>query len=313
MKEGWLSEITIHREATLLGSAAATPINPPGIRDAKFFPAAINRFARTDAWGNAHGGQAKQWTTTLQLTREFRLDPFAELLLEALRTDPPTTTDDGTLETITRSARKGTAAIPTFGATVRTADGRHYRLRGMVPTKIEWILQGRRAITEDTSWSALVIEDASALDDADSYPHAITPAHYARHDIDFTTAPWNPAESFTTPTFSCQLIFQREARAVAFTEAGQGTAWEHSGAWDILGKTETHHTPTLSQCTTGRTARLWWQIHNPLDQAETLQLWLPTATVKLSQQPLKVKGQVDVSLDFMATGGTYSTTQKRRI
>ena len=311
MQEGWLSEITLHREATLLGEAAATPIKPAGIRDAKIFPSALSRFTRTDAWGHLHGGQANQWTTTLTLTREFRVDAFAELILEALRTDPQSFTDDGTFQTITRSAGKGTTALPTFGATVRTADGRHYRLRGMAPTKVEWILQGRRAVTEDISFTALIIESATGLDDATTSGHSITPGHLCAHAMDFTTVqPWAPSPM---PTFSSQIIFQRDLRAGAFDETGQGQAFEHSGAWHLLGKTETRHDQAFSQLTTGRTARLWFRIADPIDPEQRLELWLPNAIVKASQQPLMVKGQVDASLDWMATQGSYYTTQRRRI
>lgn len=314
MNDGWLAEMRIYREDTTLGDKVGDTIRPAGLRGAVINARALGRFARVDAWGHTSGGRTLHGFHTLSWTREFNLDGTTEMLLEAMRSDSPTAVVTGGFSTTT----KGTASalgIPSFGASVKLVDGRFYRLRGMTPTKIEWVIQGRRAIIEEATFAVLRIDQDTGLDAAVEQPgHRITAAHHARHALSLSGLSWPDPTADVLPTFQSQLIFTRDASPVQYDPLGRPTRYEITGHWELVGKTEMRRIPGLSELTTGRTAKMWWEIASPADTEEALTIRADRAWMRLNQQPVLGKGQIDTSVDFMAAeNGAFTATLRRRL
>jgi len=316
MNEGWLADIRITREDGLLGDATGQTIRPTGIRDSRLQPTTHATFSKVDPWGHRRGGQGLFWSHTVTLVREFAFDAYADFTLETLSSDQATTATAGDYTTTTRRNKSTPSAPATFQLWLKTSDGRTYLARGATPTKVEWFVQGARAIIEETEFVVLQLSETETDPEVSpSIAHRVTPSAYARHALVAGLAAWPDPAADATATFSTQLIFQRELEPVQFGIDGQPTRYESKTAWELIGKTQGELDVAEIDLKQGGPARLWWKITNPSDAEEWITVTAPSAWAKLSTQPMVTKGMVDQFFDWIATStgaGPFFTEIRRR-
>jgi hypothetical protein len=317
MNEGWLADIRITRQDALMGATTGPTIRPAGIKDSRLQITNHATFARIDPWGQRKGGQTLFWSYKVTIIREFTLDAYADMMLEALSSDTATTATTGGFTTTTRRNKTTPASPASFHLWLKTSDGRTYNATGAVPTKIEWIIQAGRIMIEETEFVVLQLnETVSTPALSFDNPHRITPAAIVYHALVAGEAAWADPEADRVTTFATQLIFVRELDPVQFNSFGQPTRIETKTAWELIGKTQGNLEIVESDLKQGGAARLWWKIKNPADEEEWLTVTAPRAWAKLSSQPLMAKGMIDQFLDWIATSnntGAFFTESRRRI
>lgn len=304
----WTTQLSLWREASVLGSKTGLALRPPGITSLELTRETVSGYSTTDPHGAQSEGKVIHAAWTLTIQKEFSFGPWLDLMLEALRTEAASVTSSGGFTTTARITRAD-AVTPTFACDFIAADGTARRLRGMTPRKIEWTIEAGRIISETIELGVLA---TNALAPASFTPldvvqtHSPATAINCRHAI--TTSPaWTggdaPAPGDYVPSFASQIILDREIEAVQFSEEGSPTRWQVNTAWRAAGastiKLSTAQAAALAYTTAPAPGIQLWTITKDLTLCT---LEIPRCRFNLRTQHLLGNGFLDHGLEWIATG-----------
>lgn len=316
--EGWTTEFVLYRETVPGGVKTGPAWRPPGVRGVLVAPQVGAKFERQTAHGVTAGQTTLHQKWEVAFSREFGVDTMLDWWLLALvaggtSTSPDTPTPG--YDTTVRQTRTS-PALASFGLDCLLPDGNRRRIRGMVPSRLEWTIQGGKVVREDVAFQALRNVE---LEEADMWPaefaesHRIVSALNVQHALTFTTGAWpNPAAEII-PTFASQIIFSRMVEPCHFDQDGYATRYEVKGSWDALGKSTLRCRPGEFDALLLRASlvQLWWKFTSPADPLRTMALHVRSGRAKLSDQVTVDRADIDNHLDWVATeggAGLFTTT-----
>lgn len=297
MYEAWLTTFAIAREASILGAATGDRINVPGVRTIYAAPDVRKRFEVKNIFRRSKFNSVLHQAWTLTISREFATDAFADFWLDAIA-DGEGITADGTT---TRQHRREREPLTfTADATLAGESDVARRFRGITLASVELIVQARRMIIEETTWSVLRNDDLPIADVEDGQTITRQPctALDATGSLALGSGAWTPAES-PTAIFSGQIMASREISPCQFDEDGKPSRFNTNGPFELLGKAilspEFGSLAELSQ--QAAACRLFWRIGKP---SQRIEFEIANGIAKASGTNILHSGDGTLPLDWMA-------------
>lgn len=311
MNEAWQNECLIAREDGLLGPPLGDYFRPPGLRTVFLSGDVVKRLETRDIFRRVKDNIIQHQAWALTVSRQFALDAFADLWLDAIADGPGITVGDVTTRQGRRDRPPVTFTLDLFG----TALNGSRRLSGVTLQKLELVIQSGRIITEESEW--IVCQNAE-LNPADiptpveQPTHAATAAFKASMYLAFGSGAWTPSNN-KKETFSGQILLERQIDAVQFSEDGIAQRLATSGPFQMLGRATC--APSLGNLDTltrsAAPCRILWKITPRPGQS--LEFEIPAAIAKLAGGDIIADGFSEYPLDWMGCSDLSGTFITRRL
>lgn len=296
--EGWRSKIVMWRD-----DLPAVRFRPPGVSSISLKPSVLSSWQHRDVFGHITDSEAVLQAWGVQFQRQLTVD---HLTGEWFRAVAANAAVDG-LNVNGALDRDEAPTLITWTMEVILPDGTARRISKLALQRWEIVAQSGRTGMEEVELVAMACEDMDPEDFEEGQTilyrptagpyisHSFALGHYSGTDL------VNPAAKVTT--FSSQIIFDRDVRAVQFDR--QGRAGRHSfGPWDISGKSVLRMASGdyMAALDEAVQCSMWWNIGTP-GGVNHLRFCLPSVRAKVGEQEI-LAGHVDHSLDFVGTAFT---------
>ncbi len=293
---GYATQLAFWKEASLLAGQSGTAYRPPGIVDLSFRPVVAGTFEVRDPLRARVQSTTVQQSWQISMKREPKVSGFENFWMEAL-SDGIKTTSTITGYTVETWERIDNPTMPSFGLEFILEDGTQYRFTGAALTRVEWLFESGRLVSEEVEFVALLgapftgsLRAATTL----SLPglSALDTTHYFTTGHDWTGG--DPINDRIN-TISAQLIFERDISPAQFNADGLPTRYTVKTPWDFLGRTR------------ARVPQFWAAL---LESTDCLGMWRmgsgdffqieAAIQAKLSGHAIAAKDQIDHYFDFLA-------------
>lgn len=309
---GWATKLALWRTAGAFGGQVGDVMRPPGIESASI-TTQVETHKQRDAMGFTAAAITLRQSWELTVAREHGVDALSDWWVEMLAPYITGQAVDSPVlgyTTTSRVARNDTA-LQYFNAQVQLADGTTRLLAGMVPSRVELMIQAGRLVSEQITFSTL---QNLALATGSMLAEVVVPAIHrtagiqARHALQIGST-WNTtALAALQSTFSTQLIFSRDVTPCAFGPDGLATRHEVVGGWELVGKSLVRAPAGLYAAYTDAAvdARMWWQLTDPGDANHVWTLDVLTKA-KTGDQTLLDAEQIEINLDWLTMAAPTGT------